>query len=279
MSSNPFIDDVDDEPPPPKPQPPPPPALAAERARASSNPFEAFDEPVAAPAPPAAKPQPPAAATFNPFDDDSDGSGVDVTDEPVAESNPLRRRPSEQPIRVCASRGRAAARAAAASRRATAHHHHCLLVLPAARAHRDRAALLWRRHGPRLCGPPRSARHADICFELPARSLSAHRLIIERDAVRLVDALLGGSVVGTVASAPSPPPHPPLPVSLSPSLMLGCLRCVPSALLRYIYTEQFDPESLTGRGGALSLIRLTTRFESAGSSVCLEVEAIMRSRG
>lgn len=39
---------------------------------------------------------------------------------------------------------------------------------------------------------------------------------------------------------------------------------------RYLYTERFEPAALAGYGGALSLLRLTTRFEAAGSSAALQ---------
>ena len=77
-------------------------------------------------------------------------------------------------------------------------------------------------------------------------------------------------MVGTVASAPSAAAPTSTRITLAVSDVGDASGASLSALLRYIYTEQFDPESLTGRGGALSLLRLTTRFESAGSSVCLE---------
>ena len=37
----------------------------------------------------------------------------------------------------------------------------------------------------------------------------------------------------------------------------------------YVYTEEFVADELTGRGGALALLRLTRRFESSGSSAAL----------
>ena len=47
-----------------------------------------------------------------------------------------------------------------------------------------------------------------------------------------------------------------------------------ATLLRYLYTESFEPEALSGKGGALSLLRLTARFEAAVCAVDGHVVAL-----
>ena len=110
-----------------------------------------------------------------------------------------------------------------------------------------------------------SGRHADISFELAARTLPAHRCLLEaRCGAPLVQALASG-LVGTVVSEGGL-----LRISL-PAQVVGDVSGAPlAALLSYIYTERFDPEALAGRGGAIALLRLATRFEAAGPSAALE---------
>ena len=127
-----------------------------------------------------------------------------------------------------------------------------------------------------------SGRHADVDFELPARTLKAHRCVLEaRCGAELVEAIEHGRL-GEVVARPSGGGAAAGDGAAGDGAAGGTLRvrlAAPSAgdasgasvaaLLRYIYTERFEPTSLGGRAGCLALLRLATLFAGASPSAAL----------
>ena len=110
-----------------------------------------------------------------------------------------------------------------------------------------------------------SGRHADVSFELPARTLRAHRCLLEaRCGAPVVEALEGGALGAATME------EGVLKITLPVDTVGDASGASLAALLLYVYTERFDKESLAGRGGAIALLRLVARLEQAGSSVALE---------
>ena len=82
-----------------------------------------------------------------------------------------------------------------------------------------------------------SGRHADISFELPARTLRAHRCILEaRCGAPLVQALESGAIGTIVAEAGM------LRITLPTQLVGDPSGSSLASLLNYVYTERFDAE-------------------------------------
>ena len=110
-----------------------------------------------------------------------------------------------------------------------------------------------------------SGRHADLSFELPARKLRAHRCILEaRCGAPFVQALEAGALGTATLEAGL------LRVTCTVEVLGAPSGQSLAALLKYMYTEKFEPESLTGHGGAVALLRLVRRCEASGSSPALE---------